>query len=53
MAAVAGEFGVVDYVIFGLMLLISAGIGVFFACFGTKNATAKDLLIANRQMGVI
>lgn len=48
-----GQLTAVDYVIFGLMLVISASIGIFYGCFGSKNATAKELLIANRQMTVI
>lgn len=44
------DFSAVDYVIFGLMLLISAGIGIFYGCFGKKATTSKELLVANRQM---
>lgn len=44
------EFLAVDYVIFGLLLAISAAIGVFYGCFGKKPATSKELLVANRQM---
>jgi Na+/proline symporter len=49
----AGEFSVVDYVIFALILVISAAIGIFFGCFGSKNKTAKEVLVANRSMGVL
>ena len=43
-----------DYVLFVLMLLLSAGIGIFFGFFKkTKNQTAKDILVANRQMGTL
>jgi Na+/proline symporter len=45
-------FSVVDYVIFALMLAISAGIGIFYGCFGNKTGTAKEMLVANRQMTV-
>lgn len=48
----AGAFSVLDYIIFALMLAISAGIGIFYGCFGSKNSTAKEVLVANRQMGV-
>jgi Na+/proline symporter len=46
------EVSVVDYIIFALMLAISAGIGIFYGCFGKKNTTAKEMLVANRQMTV-
>jgi sodium-coupled monocarboxylate transporter 8/12 len=45
-------FSVIDYLIFGFLLAISALIGVFFGCFGNKKQSAKELLVANRQMGV-
>ena len=50
---VVGTFSAFDYVIFALMLAISAGIGIFFGFFGKKNQSAKEMLIANRQMTVI
>ncbi len=47
------KFSAVDYVIFGLMLSISASIGIFNGCFGgKKNKTAKNFLVASGQMGV-
>jgi sodium-coupled monocarboxylate transporter 8/12 len=49
---VAG-FAAFDYVIFALMLAVSAGIGIFYGCFGSKNQTSKEILVANRQMTVI
>jgi hypothetical protein len=51
--AIEKNFSTIDYLIFGLMLAISAGIGVFYGCFGKKQTTSKELLVANRQMGVI
>ena len=45
-------FSVVDYVIFALMLAVSAGIGIFYGCFGKKNTTTKDMLVAGRKMTV-
>lgn len=38
------NFGIVDYVIFGLTLSLSAAIGVYFGCFGSKQNTAKEYL---------
>ena len=34
------------------MLAVSAGIGIFYGCFGKKKASAKEMLVANRQMTV-
>lgn len=42
-----------DYVIFALLLSVSACIGVFYGCFGKKQTTSKELLVGNRQMGLI
>lgn len=55
MASVSNQdrnFTVVDYVIFGMMLMVSIGIGLFHGCFGKRQNTARELLIANRQMGL-
>lgn len=47
----AGDrFSVVDYVVFSLMLLISAFIGVWHACRGGKQNTTEEYLLANRKM---
>ena len=46
-------FSVVDYVIFALLLFISASIGIFYGCFGKKQTSSKELLLGNRQMGVM
>jgi Na+/proline symporter len=48
--ASAGEFGVVDYVVFALMLLVSAAIGTFYAFCGGKQKTTKEYLLADRSM---
>ncbi|XP_068906693.1 sodium-coupled monocarboxylate transporter 2-like [Tenebrio molitor] len=39
-----------DYIIFLAMLLISAAIGVYYGCFGTKQATPSEYLMGNRKM---
>lgn len=49
---IVGSFSAFDYIIFALILAVSAGIGIFFGCFGSKNASAKEMLVANRQMTV-
>jgi hypothetical protein len=47
------NFTTLDYIIFSMMLCVSAGIGIFFGCFGKKQHTSKHFLIADRKMGVI
>lgn len=42
-----------DYAIFGTMLSISLGIGVYFGFFGNKQTTAKDYLMGGKNMKVI
>ena len=47
----AGDrFSVADYVVFSVMLLISAFIGVWHACRGGKQNTTEEYLLANRKM---
>ncbi|KAK3087770.1 hypothetical protein FSP39_010429 [Pinctada imbricata] len=50
-----GEFVVVDYILFGAVLLVSALIGVFYMCkeyLASKNATADDVLMGGRDIGI-
>ncbi|GFN86217.1 sodium-coupled monocarboxylate transporter 2 [Plakobranchus ocellatus] len=47
------EFGVVDYVLFVLTLVISAGIGVFYAILDRNRNTPKDFLLGGRNMSVL
>ncbi|XP_033001170.1 sodium-dependent multivitamin transporter [Lacerta agilis] len=44
-------FGVADYSIFVLLLVFSAGIGLFYALSGGKQRTTQEFLLANRSMG--
>ncbi|RUS89821.1 hypothetical protein EGW08_002433 [Elysia chlorotica] len=46
------EFGVVDYVLFILTLVISSGIGVFYAIWDRKRNTPADFLLGGRNMSV-
>ncbi|XP_068918283.1 sodium-coupled monocarboxylate transporter 1-like [Tenebrio molitor] len=39
-----------DSLIFIIMLLISTSIGVYYGCFGTKQATPGEYLMGNRKM---
>ena len=45
------RFSVVDYVVFSIMLLISALIGIWYGCGpGGKQKTTAEYLLANRKM---
>lgn len=45
------RFSVVDYVVFSIMLLISALIGVWYGCGpGGKQKTTSEYLLGNRKM---
>ena len=46
-------FGLADYVVFGLMILISIGIGVFFACRGRGHNTTLNYFLGDRNMKVL
>ena len=47
------QFGLLDFVVFGVMLLLSAGIGIYHAFTGGKQRTTKEFLFANRGMMAI
>lgn len=44
------QFGTVDFVVFGVMLLLSAIIGIYHAFTGGRQRTTKEFLFANRGM---
>ena len=44
------SFHPVDYVVFGLMLLISSGIGIYHGCTGGKQRTTSEYFLGNRSM---
>lgn len=48
-----GTFVVWDYVVFAAMLLISAAIGIYYACTGDKQQTSKDFLMGGRRMTAV
>ncbi|CAG7817002.1 unnamed protein product, partial [Allacma fusca] len=39
-----------EYLVFGSVLVASAGIGIFYGCFGTKQKTNEEFLMGNRNM---
>ena len=46
------HFSIVDYVVFSIMLLISALIGIWYGCGpgGNKQRTTAEYLLGDRQM---
>lgn len=44
------QFGTVDFVVFGVMLLLSTIIGIYHAFTGGRQRTTKEFLFANRGM---
>ena len=41
-----------DYVVFALLLLLSAGIGVFFGIKDRKKVSTEEFLMAGRSMSI-
>lgn len=37
-----------EYLVFGAVLIASLGIGVFYGCFGNKNKTNEEFLMAGQ-----
>ncbi|XP_048355100.1 sodium-coupled monocarboxylate transporter 1-like [Sphaerodactylus townsendi] len=48
-----GGFGAWDYVVFAAMLLISAGIGIYYAFAGGGQKTSKEFLMGGRRMNAV
>nr|XP_055041608.1 solute carrier family 5 member 6a [Misgurnus anguillicaudatus] len=44
------HFGTVDYVIFGVLLVASTGIGLYYAFSGGRQRTMQEFLLADRNM---
>ncbi|XP_016299666.1 sodium-coupled monocarboxylate transporter 1-like [Sinocyclocheilus anshuiensis] len=49
----ATSFSVWDYVVFSLMLVISAGIGVYYAFAGRGQSSSADFLVGGRSMTAV
>jgi len=41
-----------EYIVFCAVLVASLGIGVFYGCFGTKNKSNEEFLMAGRSMSI-
>lgn len=48
-----GLFSWSDYTIFCSMLVVSALIGIYYGCFGSKQKSTKDYLHGGKSMSVI
>lgn len=46
-------FGWCDYIIFNMMLGLSALIGIYFGCFGSKQSTTHEYLLGGKTMKVL
>lgn len=42
-----------DYVLFDVMLLVSALIGIYFGFFGKKQSTSKEYLMGGKEMKAV
>ena len=50
-----GKFAIADYVLFAAVLVVSAGIGVYYMVrefLASKKATADDVLMGGRDIGI-
>lgn len=47
------HFTTVDYVIFAILLVASAGIGLFYAFSGGRQRTTREFLLADRSMSCL
>lgn len=52
-AAKSFTFGTVDYIVFVVMLMTSAGIGVYFGFFSKSKNTTDEYLMGSKQMKTI
>lgn len=45
-------FSWIDYVLFSGMFGLSGLIGIYFGCFGSKQATTKEYLLGGKNMSI-
>lgn len=51
-SALVNRFTIWDYLVFAGMLCVSASIGIYYAFFGSKNATPDEFLMGSRNLRV-
>ncbi|XP_063915704.1 sodium-coupled monocarboxylate transporter 2-like [Zophobas morio] len=49
----SSTFSIYDYIIFISSLVFSTLIGIYYGCFGTKQATTKEYLMGGKNMKII
>lgn len=49
----ANKFGAAEYGVFGAVLALSAAVGIYYGCFGSKQKTTEEFLMAGRQMSSV
>ncbi|KAL3847684.1 hypothetical protein ACJMK2_018581 [Sinanodonta woodiana] len=47
------SFHIADFIIFGLTIVVSLGIGIYYALSGGKQKTMNEYLVGNRHMSVL
>lgn len=45
-------FSWMDYSLFSGMFVLSAAIGIYYGCFGSKQSDTKEYLLGGKKMGV-
>lgn len=48
-----GKLEFIDWALFAVFMVISLGIGVYYACTGGNQKTTQEFLLGNRQLKVI
>ena len=49
----SSTFDFTDYIVFGVLILASVGIGIFFACYGKGQHTTLNYFLGDRNMKVL
>ena len=47
------RFGIWDYIVFAMTLLVSSGIGIYYRFSGGKQKTAEEYLLGNKSMSPV
>ena len=47
------RFGILDYLVLGLTLCVSSGIGIYYRFTGGKQKTAEEYLLGDKKMSVV
>lgn len=53
MMSLHSRFNFIDYAVLILMLVLSATVGVYFGCFGSKVKSVAEYLTGNRKMKTV